>query len=163
VLEEPQPPTSRDLEFFMAVTSAEPHNTMQKELYDLIRDLELSKNKAQLLSSRLQQWNHFDNTVQERPFCSCLKDFEQFFKTQGELVLGTSRARRFAINIRYKPEQRHLFRNSSMYSLSAVLFHKGNILSQSLFSLPSTKRKNTKHEGSSQLCDLQDIPITYWW
>jgi hypothetical protein len=51
--ETPQPSTSRALEFFLNVTSAEPHKTTQKELSDLIRDLhiELSKNKAELLSS----------------------------------------------------------------------------------------------------------------
>jgi hypothetical protein len=47
----PQPFTSKDLEFFLNVTSAEPHKITQKELSDLIRDLELSKNKAELLSS----------------------------------------------------------------------------------------------------------------
>jgi hypothetical protein len=49
--ETPQPSTSRDLEFSLNVTSAEPHKITQKELSDLIRDLELSKNKAELLSS----------------------------------------------------------------------------------------------------------------
>jgi hypothetical protein len=89
-LEEPQPPNSRDLEFFLNVTSAEPHNITQKELFDLIRDLELSKNKAELLSSRLQQWNLLDNTVQVIAFCSRPKYFEQFFITQGEVVLVTT-------------------------------------------------------------------------
>jgi hypothetical protein len=44
------------------MTSAESHNSMQKEISDLIRDLELSKNKAEPLSSRLQQWNLLDDT-----------------------------------------------------------------------------------------------------
>ena len=34
-----------------------PHLITQSELHDLIRDLELSKIKAELLASRLQQWN----------------------------------------------------------------------------------------------------------
>jgi hypothetical protein len=49
--ETPQPSTSRDLGFFLNVTFDEPHNITQKQLSDLIRDLELSKNKAELLSS----------------------------------------------------------------------------------------------------------------
>jgi hypothetical protein len=49
--ETPQRSTSRDPEFFLNVTSAEPHKITQKELSDLIRDLELSKNKPELLSS----------------------------------------------------------------------------------------------------------------
>jgi hypothetical protein len=48
--ETPRPSTSRDLECFLNVT-AEPHKITQKELSELIRDLELSKNKAELLSS----------------------------------------------------------------------------------------------------------------
>jgi hypothetical protein len=43
--------------FFLNVTCAEPHKITQKELPDLNRDLELSKNKAELLSSGIQQWN----------------------------------------------------------------------------------------------------------
>jgi hypothetical protein len=37
--ETPQPSTSRGPEFFLNVTSAEPHKLTQKELSDLIRDL----------------------------------------------------------------------------------------------------------------------------
>jgi hypothetical protein len=49
--ETPQPSTSRDPEFFLNATSDEPHKIMQKELSDLIRDVELSKNKPEVLSS----------------------------------------------------------------------------------------------------------------
>jgi hypothetical protein len=49
--ETPQPSTSRDPELFLNVTSDEPHKIKRKELSDLIRDLELSMNKEELLSS----------------------------------------------------------------------------------------------------------------
>jgi hypothetical protein len=49
--ETPQPSTSRDLEFLLNVTSAEPHKITQTELYDVFSNLELSKNKAGLLST----------------------------------------------------------------------------------------------------------------
>jgi hypothetical protein len=39
-VETPQPSTSRDLEFFLNVTSAEPHKITQKVLSDLIRHLD---------------------------------------------------------------------------------------------------------------------------
>lgn len=42
----PQPSTTRNPEFFLNITFAEPHKIMQKEISDLIRDLQLSKNKA---------------------------------------------------------------------------------------------------------------------
>jgi hypothetical protein len=47
-----------DTEFFLNVTSAEPHNIAQKELSDLIRGLQLSNNKTELLSSRLHHHHH---------------------------------------------------------------------------------------------------------
>jgi predicted ribosome quality control (RQC) complex YloA/Tae2 family protein len=46
---------------------------MQKELSDLIRDAELSENKAELLCSRLQQWNLLDDAVKVKAFCSYQK------------------------------------------------------------------------------------------
>ena len=45
--------SANDTDFFLNVTSAEPYNIVQKELSDLVRDLQLSKNKTELLSSRL--------------------------------------------------------------------------------------------------------------
>jgi hypothetical protein len=58
---------------------------MQKELSDPIRNLDLSKNKAELPSSRLQQWNLLNKTVNVREFCSRQKHSEHFFTTEDEL------------------------------------------------------------------------------
>ncbi|GFQ75771.1 uncharacterized protein TNCT_327621 [Trichonephila clavata] len=44
---------------FEAEDLNEPHRLNQAELSDLVRDLDLSKQKAELLASRLQQWNLF--------------------------------------------------------------------------------------------------------
>ena len=66
----PQAPTSRDPEFFPNVTSGEPHKITQKEISDLSRDLELSRNKAELLSSRLHQCSLPDNIVKVTAFDS---------------------------------------------------------------------------------------------
>jgi hypothetical protein len=49
-----KPSTSRDLKFFLNVTSPEPHKVMQKELPDLFRGLELLQNKAELLFSSIK-------------------------------------------------------------------------------------------------------------
>jgi len=45
-----QPSTSKDLEFFMNKTSDAAHRITQEGLYDLVRNLEVSKNKTDLLS-----------------------------------------------------------------------------------------------------------------
>lgn len=48
--------TSRYADYLPSTDSSN-HKMTQGELNDLIRDLELPKNKAELLASRLQQWN----------------------------------------------------------------------------------------------------------
>jgi hypothetical protein len=67
--------TSGDPKFFLNVTSAEPHKITQKELSDPIRNLKLSKNKGELLSSRPQQLNILDGTVTVTAFRSRKKIF----------------------------------------------------------------------------------------
>jgi len=69
--------TSRDPEFFLNVTSAEPQKITQKEFSDPVRDLKLSKNKGELLSSRLWEWNILDNTVKMTAFRSRKKIFSR--------------------------------------------------------------------------------------
>jgi hypothetical protein len=54
--EEQQPSASRDAGYFPSTGSSN-HNGTEGELNNLIRDLKLPKNKAELLASRLQQWN----------------------------------------------------------------------------------------------------------
>ena len=54
--EEQKPSPSRDADYLPSTDSSN-HKITEGELNDLIRDLELPKNKAELLASRLQQWN----------------------------------------------------------------------------------------------------------
>ena len=49
--------TSEDDAYLPAADEKTPHLLNQLELNDLVRDLSLPKEKAELLSSRLQQWN----------------------------------------------------------------------------------------------------------
>ena len=48
---------------YLPSTSAEPHLITQMELNDLIRDLDLPKNKAEVLGSRLKQWSRLASDV----------------------------------------------------------------------------------------------------
>jgi hypothetical protein len=77
--------------------------------------------------------------VKVTAFCPHQKDFEQFI-TQGELTACKNvEGLMAAMNIRYNPEERQLFIDSSMHSLKAVLLHKGILLL-----MPSTNRKHMK-------------------
>ena len=54
----PQPPASTEPHVSHGRSSApQPHILTQDELNSLVRNLELSKSKAELLGSRLKQWN----------------------------------------------------------------------------------------------------------
>ena len=53
---EQQPSASIDANYLPSTDSSN-HKITEGELNDLIRDLELPKNKAELLASRSQQWN----------------------------------------------------------------------------------------------------------
>jgi len=57
--EEQQPSASRDADYLPS-TDTSNHKITEDELNDLIRDLELPKNKAELLASRLQQYINLD-------------------------------------------------------------------------------------------------------
>lgn len=81
----PEPSVSHDPDF-LPTSSCEPHLTTQGELNDLVRVLELPKNKAELLGSRLQQWNLLAGDVRVSMFCDRQKDFVPSFFMEGDLV-----------------------------------------------------------------------------
>ena len=60
----PEPPVSTEPHVSHGRSSApQPHILILDELNDLVRDLELSKNKAELPGSRLKQWNLLEKNV----------------------------------------------------------------------------------------------------
>ena len=60
----PEPPASAEPHVSHGMSSApQPHILTQNELNDLVRDLQLSKSKAELLESRLKQWNFLEKNV----------------------------------------------------------------------------------------------------
>jgi hypothetical protein len=94
----------RDPEFFLNVTSAELHQITQIEISDLIRHLDLSKNRPKMLSSGLKQWCLIGDTVQVTAFRSLQNHFEQFFITEGEFdAFKNVEGLMTATNIRHKP------------------------------------------------------------
>jgi hypothetical protein len=69
--------------------SAEPHRVTQNELNQLVRDMELPKGKAELLASRLQQWNLLDDNVNVSAFRSRQKVWLNSLRRKVTLSLTT--------------------------------------------------------------------------
>ena len=68
-----------DADFDTAGTSKEPHFPNQQELDNLIRDLELTKENAELLTSRLKGWHLRDPTCKVSKYRKCHLSFSHFF------------------------------------------------------------------------------------
>jgi len=65
------------------------HQITQEELNDLIRDLDLPKSKAELLGSRLQQWNLLKENVRISVYHKREEDLVQYLKMERGLVACT--------------------------------------------------------------------------
>jgi hypothetical protein len=78
----PQPSTSMDADFTADLQFNEFHRITQEKLNDLIRDLDLPKSKAELLGSKLQQWNLLKENVRISVYRKRHEDLVQFFKME---------------------------------------------------------------------------------
>ena len=141
----PQPPTTHaisptssedgdaDFEVDTQCSSKDPHFPNQNELYDLTRDLGLTKAKAEILSSRLKEWNLL------APSCKISKPrkrhvtFANFYPMSSDsdhpsLCFCTDIQGLFQeIGIAYSASDWSLFIDSSKRSLKAVHLHNGNV------------------------------------
>lgn len=108
---------------------SEPHRLTQGDLSDLIRDLDLPKDKAELLGSRLKQWNLLEPNVNVSIYRKRQKDFLPYFKKDNNLIVCCDvNGLMTALNVVYKPQDWRLFIDASKLSLKAVLLHNGNFL-----------------------------------
>ncbi|KAJ4427779.1 hypothetical protein ANN_25432 [Periplaneta americana] len=82
-----KPSTSHDSDF--EEKDDKPHRLSQAELSDLIRDLDLSKEKAEILGSRLQQWNLLERDVRVSQYRRH-RDLLPFFEKKNNLVVCCS-------------------------------------------------------------------------
>jgi hypothetical protein len=76
----PLPSASMDADFTADIQFKEFHPITQEELNDLFRDLDLPKSKAELLGSRLQQWNLLKENVRISVYRKRYEELVQFFK-----------------------------------------------------------------------------------
>ena len=125
----PEPRACTDRPYISHGESSAPHILTQDELNDLVRDLELYKNKAEFLASRLQQWNLLQENVRITSFRNRHQKLEPFFRKEDNLefccdVDGLMNA----LEIKHGSQEWRLFIDSSKLSLKAVLLHNGNQL-----------------------------------
>lgn len=107
--------------------SGEPHFPNQQELDDLVRDLNLPKAGAELLASRLKEWNLLQPTVRISKYRTRHTSYVQYFTADKSLCFCSDVMGLFqAIGITHQPDQWRLFIDSSTKSLKAVLLHNGN-------------------------------------
>jgi hypothetical protein len=105
----------------------QPHILTQDELNDLVHDLELSKRRAELLGSRLKQWNLLEKNVQISSFRSRHQQLVPFFRKKGDLVFcNDADGLMNALGIKRDTQEWRLFIDSSKLSLKAVLLRNGN-------------------------------------
>ena len=101
-----QPSASRDADYLPSTDSSN-HKITEGELNDLIWDLKLPKNKAELLASMLKQWNLLHHSVKVTTFHTRNQEFEQFFKTVGCFTYCKDTDGLMEVmHMRHSPEQR---------------------------------------------------------
>ena len=116
--DEQLPSFARDANYLPSTDSSS-HKITEGELSDLIRGLELPTNEAELLASRLQQWNLLHHSVKVTKFRARNQEILQFFKTVGYFTYcKDTDGLMDAMHIRHSPEQWRLFIDASKTSLN---------------------------------------------
>ena len=118
-----------DADFCEASTSKEPHFPNQQEMDDLIQDMGLTKENAQLLTPRLKEWNLLDPTCKVSKYRKRHLSFAHFFAVSQPHslcycsdIFGVFNE----IGIDCNPADWRLFIDGSVKSLTAVLLQNGN-------------------------------------
>ena len=99
----------------------------QSQLNNLLRNLGLPKDSAEVVGSRLKDKNMLAPGTSFSWYRSREKEFVSFFSQEGNLVLCSDVPGLMAcFKIEYAPDEWRLFIDSSKRSLKAVLLHNGN-------------------------------------
>lgn len=95
---------------------------------DFVRDLQLSRSRAEILASRVQTWNLFTPNTKVTYYRKMSQTFSDFFKRIDVFCLSNDIPGPFnEIYQNYDPNEWYLFIDLSKYSLEVVLYHKGNV------------------------------------
>lgn len=99
----------------------------QSEFNDLVRDLDLSKEKSELLASRLKEHNMLSKEVKISCHRNRHKKFDKYYSTKDKACFCHDVNGLFEeFGEPYDPAEWRLFIDSSKLSLKAVLLHQGN-------------------------------------
>ena len=106
-----------------------PHRLSQAELSDLVQGLDLSQEKAELLGSRLKQWNLLQFDIKVSHYRKWQQNLLLFFEKKNNLVVCIDVfGLMYCLNLNYDRTEWRVFIDSSKLSLKAVLLHTGNCL-----------------------------------
>ncbi|XP_076799763.1 uncharacterized protein LOC143444861 [Clavelina lepadiformis] len=127
----------------------------QEELSDLIRDLNLSKEAAEILASRLKDKNCLGSGASITFYHTREKELRPYFSQQDELVYCKDiEGLLLKMGVpQYRPQEWRLFKDSSKRSLKCVLLHNGN----SYASLPIGHSTKLKEEYNNIKTVLQKL------
>ena len=135
--------TDLSTDFDPCVSERRPHFITQEDLNDLVRDLNLSKDKSELLASRLLQWNLLTLGTKVTFYRQRSKDLSNLFSGDYELCYCNNIPGLFeSIGINYDPNDWRLFVDSSKESMKAVLLHNENILPSVPVAYSTTLKEN---------------------
>lgn len=140
-----------------------PQLISQPRFNDLVRDLKLAIYLAELLGSRLKQWNLLEPGVKVTDQRTRQEEMKQFFaenEAKSSGYCNNIRGLMEFMNIVYDPDEWRLFIDSSKSSIKAVLLDNGNLL-PSIPIFYSTQRTEN-FESMQQILDLVHYPDHEW-
>lgn len=120
-----------DTDFQEMADNREPKFISQEMLHDLARDLDLPKEKSEVLGSRLKEWNLLQEGVLITTFRRRHKELSSFFKMEHKLCYCfdvDTLMEQLCESHTYDKSEWRLFIDSGKNTLKAVLLHKGNKL-----------------------------------
>jgi hypothetical protein len=127
----------------------------QSKLNVLIRELQLTKEKSELLGSRLREKNMLASGVKFSWCRNCEKEFRKHYAQENQLVFCTD-IRNLLHQLgqgEYDPSTWRLFIDSSKRSLKAVLLHNSNLLA----SIPLAHSTNLPESYETLKLVLEEI------
>ncbi|CAN2391775.1 hypothetical protein PRIEUP_LOCUS1815 [Pristimantis euphronides] len=105
----------------------QPHLLSQSDLEDLVRDLSLSKEKSELLASRLREWNLLHGGTTSSHFRHRLTKLASYYEMESDVCFCTNvNCLMMELDGTHIPDHWRLFIDSSKTSWKAVLLHNGN-------------------------------------